>query len=899
MTERFQPNNLTNRAQNPYPESMPEPGQGEIQPPVKPVESIPPSGEQAPDINKLVTELKGIPEDVLRKAAQELSKKQGLPTEEAQQAIEKRKAEVPKEARHLEPAVNMVAPPGAGIDMSNMQDPELIAEINNHNREVSTNSLSVESANRTISNLEKRVGSPGISAFDRNRAREIIDQLTEDVQSLAERERAEQLNAARSRLNRNLPEHFFTREQLASINDVNDTEGLEEIFNGLFKNADAQPNREFSDAFNQLTDQPIYAAFIDALGRAGRDADSRRFVQEFAMRQIIHNAGYVFYSGIDAEKLSGFLQPFRADLADLAFSKKGVADAAHLYEQALLKVREEHGGYIPAFEVDGDPTTGEKGRVEILLIKYLNEAIKEGQVDGTQKGVDQQGKPIYEMAEWEINRAIAFARGMGIIVGRVPEIAASSVLPELPTEEEQGMRDMTGGRLASLWGQDVIKSIAPFRHSIYKFDIGGAANRVFSYITNRGRKPWEYKELQEWVWDKQVDIINNVADDKRGYRYLQRLNPFRIGGIFSRTTWRYSNDPTASALGDMSPGDMDWIGTGMQIEKNRGDLSGHNAEKSAVAEANIRGSLDKISNILPLRLFYNLRDVQGEVLRNIGSNMNDPLLIGDKDNPDSMGDLDRLVILQNRAVKDRAQALNFDLIEDPAQRERIIKLTATIKKVFTEGNSGGTKLDEFVENLKHREWEVPFIFGTDDLPYDRYKFAKTGATSIARRWRDIANAKLASDATHKLVEGMAHFKSPEQIVEVLAEVYKGVAGYDAHIAEAVVADYAEGIMKFYGKDWYSRLPLGIGTITDKLLGRASFAQASFGRGAMAWNELQLNDFTGLLRDGHLITREIQQDLQKRAGGGKKEVAWGLVRTIAPLLMLAFIYYMMSRIAKEK
>lgn len=99
MKEQFR---LTTEGTTPYSRGgdifMPEPGKGEIQPPET----------KAPNVDKLVKELKGFPEDVLRKASHELAEKQNLPTEEAQEAIEKRKAEIPEEARHLNPVVNRI-----------------------------------------------------------------------------------------------------------------------------------------------------------------------------------------------------------------------------------------------------------------------------------------------------------------------------------------------------------------------------------------------------------------------------------------------------------------------------------------------------------------------------------------------------------------------------------------------------------------------------------------------------------------------------------------------------------------------------------------------------------------------------------------------------------------------
>ena len=106
-------------------------------------------------------------------------------------------------------------------------------------------------------------------------------------------------------------------------------------------------------------------------------------------------------------------------------------------------------------------------------------------------------------------------------------------------------------------------------------------------------------------------------------------------------------------------------------------------------------------------------------------------------------------------------------------------------------------------------------------------------------------------------------------------------------------------MKFYGKDYKSRLPFGIGTLMGIATGKSSYAQIAYGRGAMAWDELQLNEFTRLLRDQGMLTVEQQRELQGKAGGGKKEVAFGYVRTIAPLIMLGIAFYISTKVLEEE
>ena len=186
------------------------------------------------------------------------------------------------------------------------------------------------------------------------------------------------------------------------------------------------------------------------------------------------------------------------------------------------------------------------------------------------------------------------------------------------------------------------------------------------------------------------------------------------------------------------------------------------------------------------------------------------------------------------------------------------------------------------------------------MPYDQYSFETTGMRSVARRWGDMSSAAKGSKALNELVaSGIEHFSNQEQIVEAMRKVYDGIKGYNEDDAKKFILKLAEGVIKFYEKDYRHRLPFGIGTLMGLVTGKSSYAQIAYGRGAMAWEELQVNEFTRLLRNNGMLTVEQQHELQNRAGGGKKEASWAYVRTIVPLLMLALAYYMFSKSLSEK
>lgn len=261
--------------------------------------------------------------------------------------------------------------------------------------------------------------------------------------------------------------------------------------------------------------------------------------------------------------------------------------------------------------------------------------------------------------------------------------------------------------------------------------------------------------------------------------------------------------------------------------------------------------------------------------------------------------LTELVILQENALLKKSETL----VTQGSKLGRILHHKFLNEKYNDEADvvkgKNETYLKLFLRRLKHKSWKTPFIFGTEDIPYNKYVFEETGPRGGARRWADMAAAAKAGVAFSEFLNGIEAYTEPGQIVEALHKIYLPIKDYNLDYAEQFVQDLSEGVMKFYGKKWTHRLPLGIGTANAMLGGESSYAQIAFGRGKMAWDELQLNEFTRLLRDKGFIKVEQQAKLQGKAGGGKKEVAWGYARTVLPLIMAALAYYIVTKAAKEE
>lgn len=661
-------------------------------------------------------------------------------------------------------------------------------------------------------------------------------------------------------------------------------EEIEQLFNRMFDRVDARPQADFTEAFGNAGTFE-FEEFMKTLneeithnndvGSVLRARELTLIVQQFAnekkAREVIHNAYFGVLAGSDTEAISKYMESFLSGWADMAFNKPGVTQAMHFYEQALLITRESAGGYLKPAEVVGEMKTNSEGKVNELARKLLEDANAKGllvtDADGKPKK-DAQGNVI-QLAPWQIDRALAFARGMSIVTGRTIEIAASSILaPGFEAFSDQ-------------YAQRIIAELAPFRH-MYKFFAGSKFSRVLAYTMNRGRKPWTTKDIEDYAklqFDEQINVLNALVPEGKE-RFYSVLNPFEIGGILSRTGWRITkgevsiiNDlvnPIRTAGGN--PDDA-WIGTGVQIERQRGNL----VKGDAGAKQAVEDQLIKIGERTPLRLLLNIRSVQGQVLN------------GWLTMEQLSASVSELALLQEEA----------NLAKRPLD---LSTASATTQELVTRirGVWNGGERQRFLRTLQEKEWATPYTFGTDDVPYDQYSFETTGPRSVARRWGDMASASKAAKAMQEFVsQGMESFSTQEEIVKALKPIYEGIKGYNEDDAKKFISRLAEGVIKFYGKDYKSRLPLGIGTVIGMVTGKSSYAQIAYGREAMAWDELQINEFTRMLRNNGMQTVEQQHELQDRAGGGKKESTWGYVRTITPLIMLGIAFYMSTKLLEQE
>lgn len=682
---------------------------------------------------------------------------------------------------------------------------------------------------------------------------------------------------------------------------------LEGKFNRHFAQADVNSSDPWRDALGQAGNMEI-EEFLRVLNNAAESKTSvrtvseqerlreslRRLKREMNLREYLHNLSFQVNTNAGAEDIIKAASQFPGQDADVAFRKRGVSQVLHWYEDAMLQVMVQNGGYLPATAMINTPD-GKYGEVEAIV---FNQALR----------AREMGALPADIADWEIRRAISLGRGMGIVTGRFFEIVAEHGIPK-------------NNALNSWWANGLVKNIAFFRQ-LTRFNVGQQQRAVLGYMLEGGGGPWSTDELKKFRDMSTADVLDNLVNESDNERLVQMKNPFHIGSIFTQTGWRWKNDKVnlASATSHLLQEDENnpLIGIGLLIEAKRGDLAQHEDKvKQKKAHDIVHHGLELASEITPLKLFYNLTGLRQDVLRKYYSsairedleNAKGSIFIESKQLQD---DLQALALVQEKLLNDRVRMyqedielkkanpnyqfrqlpvhLNFAAIgtADPGQVERITQLAEHIKHEFHEKH-----MEKLIHNLEHKGWKVPWVLGTDDIPYEALNFSSIPGDTIARRWSaDILPVVQTAGLYGEFISNLSEFKSQHDIVKSMKKIHNTLSGHDAGVANEAMRYLAEGVGKFYKKDWTTRLPFGVGKLEGYIGGQASYAQVAFGRGQMAWDELDMQEFLHHLHASGLMDHHQIEELKDKLGAENYQLAWAMLRTGIPMLLFGFIYMML-------
>lgn len=468
----------------------------------------------------------------------------------------------------------------------------------------------------------------------------------------------------------------LTPEDREIINDTSDDihkeRRLDKLFNRIFEKADVDQSVDFASALDSAGRQEwsdLKTAMTDALKiennpnlrdatiiadlqSTGTETPTRnqiieerkkrlhklqkrllQYTAEHEVRENTHNANYVVLTGAGIQEMQKYTSRFRNSHADLAFRQRGVMEAYRYYNQALLRIKSKYGGYLPQSAMIVNPGTGQRlSEVDELAYSMFRDALSKGVVrdpktyESLSHYVESPdtAPELNEMEDWEIDRAFGMARGLGIMMGTTIEVAAQSVIPS--------------NTIVSLYARPIVEKLQVFQ-TIQKYDIGGAKNSLFAMFLDKDKR-WTRDEFQYFYGlmhddpSKAMAIMNGLIEEDYD-RLSRKLNVFGLGGIVSRTAWRAGHDPVTGALGSLTEEDLDWVGSGLMIEKYRGALNGHGRlskersdhlhqkygehvhDTAGEARLIIRDQLTKTKELAPLVLYQKIPKVQDKVLRRL------------------------------------------------------------------------------------------------------------------------------------------------------------------------------------------------------------------------------------------------------------------------------------------
>lgn len=737
-------------------------------------------------------------------------------------------------------------------------------------------------------------------------------------------------------------------QQATLIKDVLDSsldDVIDEQFNALFAKADVNANSEFRDAIGQAGQLEI-DSFLNTLTNAAETRTlptgfaltddqverlrekSRIFKQLKDLRQDLHTVAYAINSNLGIPELRKFLKHFKAEYQDVAFRTNGVPEIMRLYENAMHQVAAENGGYI-AYEDMVDTVGGERSKVEKIVLKQAKLA----------KAMKMPG--FEDMKEYEILRAISFARGMGIVMGNFFEIVAAKGMPE-------------GIPLTSWWANPIIKRIAFFRQ-LMRFNQGGKNLAALAFKLEDRPGVWTISDQKE-IMEKESygELLNAViGNDQKAKRWLQVLNPLIVGSMWTQTGWRWTQDKLNHAgamlklLGDNPINPL--IGAGLWMEKQKDYLGktdkveakdedmliaantylGAHFEigvttKGQLAKLLIRENLKLATAGTPLTLFNNLTELRHAVLGHYaGQITGQEGNISVVDGSELQQDMNMLSLLQEKLMGQRIaaykgnRAINLytehtdinKVVEEEYlegylfvdQRNRLLRLVENIQHEFTTAHAGGhSQLTELMEDLKEKKWKVPFILG-HDIPYEEIEFIKNGPDSVDRRGDDWEIVDATTGHINEYIESLSLVHKKEDLITGLSKIHRTLSGHDLSVANDVVAHLAEATTLWFRKDIRAMLPVTVGT-TWGLRGDSSLAQVLGGREKMAWDRAEMDEFVNLIHGMGKLSHHQVEELREHTGSTKELTYLGIGgagQTIISFLILAYLFYMFKKQLDEK
>lgn len=704
-------------------------------------------------------------------------------------------------------------------------------------------------------------------------------------------------------------------------------------------------------------ERKLFEKEINALHQKAKELQA-----EAEFREFFHDLTFYINRNTTTEEMHGAVKRFPGEYIDKAYQMRGVTQVDHFFEQAMFQVMTKNGWYLPYEAMIN--SSGKLGEVEELVYKMIDNAAKNGGIlAGMEVWEIDRAVSLARGLRIAMGRALEVVAQGGISVD-TPLVSwwANPIIKKLAFYKQiarynigfernriLGFNTAEEGSFA--WQTNELEKVTT--NNVIKRTIQDLEDEIEFDKTNPMRCGG-VKTQTGWRFGKDkvfgAGVISKLLN---GYDY----NPIIGAGMWIEkerrnlipVQWKEKiadKEETIAELKRTFTGEDDTIDTL--------DTQG------ALAEFLIRKNLELATEVTPLKLFYNDIKVRHAVLRSfdtkeksqefgyseqqvkdhgedkiqiIGTSPNDPEK--DTDDPnygrDLGNDLSMLAVAQEKLLAEREQAYK-DWVQNgkksgerPDLYTQHIGLEAAIRAVCEDSKypergqqraervvalakliqgKAKPRIPGIVEMLRDKGWKVPFIFGEDDIPHDLYHWAATGGSSIERRWGDMESVDKAAGKMEEFIEHMTMFRSQDDIIKELYDIYQTLRGHDEGVAAELITRWGEGVIKFYKKDWISRLPLGFGAwagFAGGLAGgKSSYAQVVYGTEQMAWDEIDIDQFIKkLLASGSLGEDKVAKDNMKRLRKQTGAAWWNIFmisipRTATGLGILGFIYYMLTK-----
>ena len=412
-----------------------------------------------------------------------------------------------------------------------------------------------------------------------------------------------------------------------------------------------------------------------------------------------------------------------------------------------------------------------------------------------------------------------------------------------------------------------------------------------------------------------LNLPKDIKKIKDGTEKQRRINELW------RQQYPNPNIPDASEYSRWAQEYQKWIGTGIRFEKLRGRLTElkplekggdrqiaglrKSREKGNEHATDVMDAFDDANNLIarmidlqPHRIF---RLMNSKTRAGIIAALPLPELRSERAVSEALEHLSfaEASLLKNRETLLDTPGKSFDNItlvgdsgynpQDQAGWQRAQTFANTVLNYFNANKQ--EFLDEFIF---YREFRHGFSLGVGDSPLDEFNFSGVGDTgAFARRSRDNDHQRKAALKELDLMNNLRYIQNPDDLQPFIDGIYRDIENYNQEWAKSAIADKLKIWLKFFAADWKDNVP-GFG-ILNEVKGRNSVAKIIYGRNAAAWHPETVRSLLVKNRNYRRITDGMYNEIKKEVFAGVAGVGADTASTLAEIIAIGFLIYMVSHL----